>query len=184
MIPRVVSIGFIAPALASGALLFSAGTALAHDVGFTASLSGSDASLSGTATVTVNDEEKQVCAKVTTTVKDAVAMHIHKGAAGANGPIAVPLDIKSINGDRVCVPTTTAVAEAIQANPAGYYVNVHTPAAPAGAERGQLVAAAPSGASAGSGGQAAATGPNVALLALMVAGAGLAGAAGWRLVRR
>ncbi len=191
MIPRAVSIAFVAPVLASGALLFTAGAASAAPQTFTANLSGSNespagnAAMTGTATVTIDSSSGQVCAKVTTTVKDAAAMHIHKGASGANGPIAVPLDIKSINGASICVPSTPAVAKAIVANPAGYYVNVHTPANPAGEERGQLAAAAPSGANAGSGGQAGtSSGPNVALVALMVAGAGLAGAAGWRLVRR
>jgi CHRD domain len=190
MISRAVSMAIVVPALASGALLFSAGAASAHETGFTADLSGSnespagDAAITGTATITVNDEAGEVCSKVTTSVKDAVAMHIHKGAAGANGPVVVPLDTKSINGDSICVKATAAVAEAIQADPAGYYVNVHTPAEPAGAERGQLEAA-PSGSSAGSGGQAGtSSGPDAVLIAVMVAGAGLAGAAGWRLVRR
>jgi CHRD domain len=190
MISRAVSMAIVVPALASGALLFSAGAASAHETSFTADLSGSNedpagnAAMTGTATITINDEAGQVCSTVTTTVKDAVAMHIHKGASGANGAVVVPLDIKSINGAKVCVPATAAVAEAIQGDPAGYYVNVHTPGKPAGEERGQLVAAA-SGVNAGSGGQAGTSSdPNAVLIAMMVAGAGLAGAAGWRLVRR
>jgi CHRD domain len=198
MIRRTVSIAFIAPALASGILLFSAGTASAHEVNLSAELSGSnevpagDAGMTGKAVVTVNDEARQVCATITSNVTGAVAMHIHKGAAGANGPVVVPLDPKTINGAKTCVTTTSVLAKAIADSPAGYYVNIHTPGAPGGAVRGNLVAGAssgsddgtPSGSSAGSGGQAGTSGPNLALVALMVAGGGLAGAAGWRLVRR
>lgn len=197
MFRRTVSIAFIAPALATGVLLLSAGTAFAAD-NFTATLSGSeevppgDAAMTGKATVTVDDSSNKVCTKVTTNVTGAAAMHIHKGAAGVNGPVTVTLDIKSINGANACVTAKAADAKAIMANPAGFYVNIHTPGAPGGAVRGQLVAGAssgsddgtPSGSNAGSGGQAGTTGPNLALVALMVAGGGLAGAAGWRLVRR
>jgi hypothetical protein len=191
MISRAVSMAVVVPALASGALLFSAGAAFASPQSFTASLSGSnevgggDGSVSGTATVTLDESTGQVCTTVTTTVKDAVAMHIHKGGSAANGPVVVPLDTKSINGAKKCVTAKPDVVKAIVADPAGYYVNVHTPAKPAGVERGQLAAATPGGANAGSGGQAGTgSGPNVVLIAVMVAGAGLAGAAGWRLVRR
>ena len=190
MIRKALSVAFIAPALAGGVLLFSGGAAFAASDSFTANLSGTnevpagDAALTGNATVTVDTSSGQVCAKVTSSVTDAAAMHIHKGAKGANGPVAVALDVKSINGASVCKTATPAVAAAIAADPAGYYVNIHTPAAPGGALRGQLSSASPSGVNAGSGGQAGTNdGPSGVLVALMVAGAGLAGAAGWRLVR-
>lgn len=191
MIRRALSVAVIAPALAGGVLLFSGGAAFAAPANFTANLSGSnevpagDAGTTGKATVTVDASSGEVCAKVTSTVKGAAAMHIHKGASGANGAVVVTLDVKSINGGSICAKGTAAVAGAIAANPAGYYVNIHTPAAPGGALRGQLASATPSGVNAGSGGLAGTTqGTSVVLVALMVAGAGLAGAAGWRLVRR
>jgi hypothetical protein len=196
MIRRTISISLIAPALASGALLFTAGPAFAHHK-LTATLSGSDevppgdAKLTGTATVTAEDSGK-ICVTVTSNVTGAVAMHIHKGASGANGPVVVPLEPKKINKGENCVTAKADVAKAIDTDPAGYYVNIHTPAAPGGAVRGQLAAASssggsstPSGASAGTGGQAGtSSGPNAILVVVLVAGAGLAGAAGWRLVRR
>lgn len=191
MIPRALSVAVIAPALAGGALLFSAGAAFAAAENFTAELSGSnevpagDAGLTGNATVTVDAESGEVCAKVTSSVTGAAAMHIHKGASGANGAVVVTLDVKSINGDSACAKGTAAIAKAIAAEPAGYYVNIHTPDAPGGALRGQLASASPTGVDAGSGGQAGTTsGTSVVFYALMVAGAGLTGAAGWRLVRR
>ncbi len=181
----------VIPALAAGALLMSAGAALAATESFTADLSGSnevpkgDANLTGNATVSVDASSGQVCVKVASNVKGAVAMHIHKGGSGVAGPVVVPLDEKSINGDQVCASAKADVTKAITADPGGYYVNIHTPAAQAGALRGQLAVATPKGVNAGSGGQAGDNaGPNAALLALMVAGTGLVGVAGWRLARR
>jgi len=196
MIHKALSISFIAPVLASGALLLTAGPAFAsHEL--TATLSGSnevpagDATLTGKATVTA-DPSGKVCVTVTSNVTGAVAMHIHKGASGANGPVVVPLDPSKINKGQNCVTAKADVAKAIDSSPSGYYVNIHTPKAPGGAVRGQLAAASsssgsstPSGASAGTGGQAGtSSGPNAILVVVLVAGVGLAGAAGWRLVRR
>ena len=190
MIPRVISVAVVAPALTGAALLLTAGAAFAAPQTLTANLSsanevaGGAAGLTGSATVTVDASSGQVCAKVTSNATGAVAMHIHKGAAGVNGPVVVPLDVKSINGASVCASATPAIAAAIAADPAGYYVNIHTPAKPAGALRGQL-AVTPSGVNAGSGGQAGTTqDTSVVFVVLMVAGAGVAGAAGWRLIRR
>ncbi len=70
------------------------------------------------------------------------AGHIHVGAAGANGRIvvgffagAMPAGVHTATG---CATTTEENAAAIRANPAGYYVNLHNPAFPGGAIRGQL----------------------------------------------
>ncbi len=111
--------------------------------------------------------------------------HIHKGAAGAKGDVVVPFDAAVINaGGSATVTVDAAVLEAIVADPAGYYLNVHTASAPGGAARGQLMAGSgtsPSAVSAGTGGQFAALqdGNDPALLALMIGGALLVvGAAG------
>jgi hypothetical protein len=76
----------------------------------------------------------------------AVTMaHIHKGGPSDNGPIVVPLFelTTPMTGTALtfhaCVHgATLAVLKAIVRHPAGYYVNVHTTAKPAGAIRGQL----------------------------------------------
>jgi len=188
---RTVSVALAVPALAGGALLLSAGGAVASPQPLPVSLSGSNEpqgglpGSSGSATVTVDPASGQVCATVTTSVTNGVAMHIHRGAPGADGPVVVPFEAKDINAGRACVAAGTAVAKAIAADPAAYYLNIHTKAAPAGALRGQLATATPTGVDAGSGG-AASPGPDstAALVVLMVAGAGVAGGAGWRLVRR
>ena len=74
------------------------------------------------------------------------AAHIHTGAAGVAGPILVTL-----TGSGQLSGTATATQEqvnAVLANPAGFYVNVHNAEFTNGAVRGQL--ASPSGEGSGS----------------------------------
>ena len=70
------------------------------------------------------------------------ASHIHNAGAGVAGPVVVPLfagavpdSITAITG---CTTGDAATLAAIKANPANFYVNIHTPLFPAGAARGQL----------------------------------------------
>jgi hypothetical protein len=79
----------------------------------------------------------------------AVAAHIHPGAVGVNGGPLIHTTISAaapvVMGDGTANITVTATpeisqanAQAIVANPAGYYFNVHTQLNPGGAVRGQL----------------------------------------------
>jgi hypothetical protein len=121
---------------------------------FSAALTGHG---SGTAMVTLNPGQREVCWVVTVAglTAPAFASHIHKGAAGVTGPVVVPFfntgpatpsSATSFSG---CTENVDrALIEDIQDNPAGYYVNVHTscggqpatcgPAFPVSAVRGQL----------------------------------------------
>ena len=95
----------------------------------------------GTATVRLRAAQGQVCYKVAAANLGgvAVAMHIHKGAAGSAGPVVIPLATPSAEGKAAgCAGVSRALVAAILASPAGYYLNVHTAAFPAGAIRGQL----------------------------------------------
>ena len=75
--------------------------------------------------------------------------HIHTGAAGVNGPFIVNTNLVAqtalVLGDGTVnitfsnLDTPAAAAQAIYANPAGHYVNFHTPLNQGGAVRGQLV---------------------------------------------
>jgi hypothetical protein len=74
--------------------------------------------------------------------------HIHTGASGVAGPILIsttvnPGEVVLAGGagtfTRVAVPVKTTDMDAILANPAGFYFNVHTSLNPAGVMRGQLV---------------------------------------------
>jgi hypothetical protein len=73
------------------------------------------------------------------------AGHIHRGAAGVNGPVVFPFEapgaVDPNVGDVEWVGTAHASKATITgliASPAKYYVNVHTKAYPNGAVRGQL----------------------------------------------
>lgn len=83
-------------------------------------------------------------------IEPAAMAHIHTGAAGVAGPIAINLEAPTDGLSFGCIetvpddtPNTPAVLlqselDAIIANPAGFYVNVHNTPFPAGAIRGQL----------------------------------------------
>ena len=69
---------------------------------------------------------------------DATFARIHRGGAGTAGPIVIPLSTTSKLHHKGCVPTTAAMIKAIERDPAGYYVNIHSKQYPAGAVRAQL----------------------------------------------
>lgn len=77
---------------------------------------------------------------------DATAMHIHRGAAAVNGPVVVDSQVAAVDDTTAgTLAAQSAVAAGtlrdLLANPAGYYVNIHTARNPAGAMRGQLLPA-------------------------------------------
>lgn len=64
--------------------------------------------------------------------------HIHRGDAQTAGPVVVPLANPAQNIADTCTPVAPALISEILANPAGFYVNVHTTQYPKGAIRAQL----------------------------------------------
>jgi hypothetical protein len=70
----------------------------------------------------------------------ATGSHIHRGAAGVQGPVIIPFNQVFANG--VSAGTLTGIAPSffaeILANPPGYYFNYHNADFPGGAIRGQL----------------------------------------------
>jgi hypothetical protein len=123
-------------------------------------VTGSEASGSATATMTLN-LTKDASGTVTAATLDAnvtasgfpagtalTASHIHPGPAGANGGVIVSL---GLTAGEVTFPTgsgsfskrgvslTVDQANAIMANPGGFYLNIHTASNPNGVARGQLV---------------------------------------------
>lgn len=133
--------------------LMAAGSALAATTTLTATLKGGAAETpagdpdgSGTVSITIDPATRQVCWNIkVANIAPATASHIHTGAAGASGGVVVPLDVNGFTGSTTGCAAAPAAADlaAIIANPAGFYVNVHTADFPAGAVRGQLALAMP-----------------------------------------
>jgi hypothetical protein len=139
--------------LALLASLVLAGAAVAAETTLTATLLGGDAEDppgdpdgTGTATITIDPDTREVCWDLTTeNIADATASHIHEGAAGVSGGVVVPLDVDGFSGTASDCATAPDEADldAILANPAGFYVNIHTEDYPPGAIRGQLAGTPP-----------------------------------------
>ena len=97
----------------------------------------------GTAQLRLDRAKKKVCFELRVRkIGQVVAAHIHKGGKSvANGPIVVPLIETPSNKTKFegCVKKVKrSLISAILKHPRRYYVNVHTPAFPGGAIRGQL----------------------------------------------
>ncbi len=63
--------------------------------------------------------------------------HVHTGAAGTNGAPVITMDVTG-KGSDMCIAVEPEKLKPILANPAGFYVNIHTADFPGGAVRGQL----------------------------------------------
>ena len=101
----------------------------------------SEPNATGSAVLRFLKDPGQVCYRLhaANITLPATAAHIHKGAAGTNGPVVVPLTAPGDKGDSSgCVPADASLIDDILANRSGYYVNVHTKEHPAGAIRAQL----------------------------------------------
>ena len=91
----------------------------------------------GTGSFTARIDRDTLCYTLTVAnIDEATMAHIHKGAAGANGPVFIGLpDIdpgehcEEVGGDRL---------GDLKSRPQNYYVNVHNGDVPGGAVRGQL----------------------------------------------
>jgi hypothetical protein len=123
-------------------------TSIAADGGrkFSITLSGAeevppaDPDGSGTATITLNHGQGQVCWELTASnIAPAAAAHIHLAPAGVNGGVVVPLSPPTSGSSSGCVDGVSQdLIKAIIQNPEAYYVNVHNAEYPGGAIRGQL----------------------------------------------
>ena len=130
----------LAMLLAAGALALSS-AAMAQAVKVT--LSGAEevppvkTDARGQGTITIGDD-RSVSGEVATTGVEGTMAHIHEGAKGTNGGIAIPLE--DAGGGKWKVPAGAKLTDAqYQAFKAGkLYVNVHSAANKGGEVRGQL----------------------------------------------
>src|SRR5947207_9703813 len=87
-----------------------------------AEINGGDPDGSGTAALTLNQGQGEICFNFTVAnIATVTGVHIHKAPVGQNGPIVVPLN--TLSG---CVNADPTLIKAIRQDPAAYYVNVHT----------------------------------------------------------
>jgi hypothetical protein len=115
--------------------------ALPAPVNFVGSLLGSnevangDPDGSGVAAITIDPVTGAASWQISTAnVGTPTAAHIHRAAAGVNGPVVFDFGAQ-LTGSGVM--SLTLAAE-ILANPSNFYFNVHTATNPSGAVRGQL----------------------------------------------
>lgn len=108
---------------------------------------GGDPNARGTALVTLNPGQEQVCFELRTVgAPDARHAHVHRGPAGVAGPPVVLLAPAPTGGFSTgCVAADRSVILEILRDPSGFYVNVHYPPYHAGALRGQLSGTATGG---------------------------------------
>lgn len=132
---------FVATALAA---LLAAIPAFAAPVKLTATLTGAAETPPGKAdgtggfTVTADPETNDFCYTLwADKIGKPTMAHLHSGEAGASGPPILTLEVTGKDSDE-CLAVDKEKLDPIVANPAGYYVNVHTAEFPGGAVRGQL----------------------------------------------
>ena len=96
---------------------------------------------SGTAEVVVVEERDEVCVEIVVRDLDQPsAAHLHQGQPGEAGDVvlALPAPAEGTGSVDACVTAAPKVIERLVSDPAAFYVNVHSVAAPDGALRGQL----------------------------------------------
>jgi len=103
----------------------------------------------GTIDLTFNSDTGEVCFTLSVAnIEAPIAAHIHSGVAGSTGPVVVDFGAPVFLDGNACVTTATpAQIQEIVADPASFYVNVHTDEFLAGAVRAQVGALTSIGAS-------------------------------------
>jgi len=99
-----------------------------------------DANGAGAFTVVVDPPKGTACYLFpgVTGIEPATAAHIHRGGPNEAGPPVITLEAPGDGSSGGCAPIAADLAQAMLANPGGYYVNVHNATFPQGAIRGQL----------------------------------------------
>ncbi|CAN7395235.1 CHRD domain-containing protein [Phenylobacterium sp. LjRoot219] len=139
VLAAVLAAGLITPAIAQGGLRqFNVPLTGAAEVPGPGDPKGG-----GTAALRLDLARSQICydLKVANISLPATGAHIHRAPATESGSVVVLLSAPGPNGlSTGCTAVTHELAQEILADPAQFYVNVHTTDRPAGALRGQLSA--------------------------------------------
>ena len=93
----------------------------------------------GKAIVELNPGQNRLCYKLrVSNIAPATMAHVHVGAAGVAGPVAVTLVAPADGSSAGCANLSEPLTKALLKDPGNYYVNVHNAEFPDGAVRGQL----------------------------------------------
>ena len=122
---------------------------VAQSQSYTAALSGANevppnaSTATGATAVTINPTTGGLFWSTNSSIAQSAVTghHIHRGAAGANGPVVVNF----FNAYTGTTNIGTTLATEIVANPGNFYVNLHTAAFGGGEIRAQLVLQPPPG---------------------------------------
>ena len=94
----------------------------------------------GLANVFLEPDQGRICYDINVNgIGTATAAHIHEGGEDESGPVVVPLQPPAEGAIDGCAPAEAELIDRIEADPSGFYVNVHNAEFPDGAVRGQLV---------------------------------------------
>ena len=136
------------PVIALAIVLCTTASAFAGGRPLSAELSGAnevppvstgDPNGTGSVHMTLNQGQGEICIDVETqNIATPILQHIHRGAAGTNGPIVVDFTSLLAGGGDGCVSADRGLIKEIRQNPEGFYFNVHTVEFTGGAVRGQL----------------------------------------------
>ena len=97
----------------------------------------SKAKASGSIVVTLDAKDGKACWTIAVKgVSSLYSAHVHRGHAGKNGPVVLPLGDKFAR--KGCVFAPSRAIAAVARSPKSYYVDVHSRAFVDGAIRGQL----------------------------------------------
>lgn len=112
----------------------------ANEVGATPGAFVGDPDGMGTANVTVNVGQGELCYDIAFTGVAPIFGHVHVGEAGVNGPVVITLAaVAGADGVAAgCVDAPRELLRDIVRDPSAYYVNIHSDEFRAGAIRGQL----------------------------------------------
>jgi hypothetical protein len=106
---------------------------------------GEESGARGIAIVQIDEDTGEITYRVIAadlpgTIAGSPGAHIHEGSAGEMGPVVQSLELTGLESGVVAAGAAVnpLLAAAILADPANYYVNVHTTVCPGGAIRGQL----------------------------------------------
>ncbi len=94
----------------------------------------------GTFRMTLNQGQGTISYELSVSnIDPASAAHIHEAPFGVAGPVKIALTPPDANGfSSGTISVSKELIKEIRQNPSDYYVNVHNPAYPSGAVRGQL----------------------------------------------